>query len=190
MVNCNIQGKMMKINIRTSSIEIVVGNIVTDDTQAIVNPAQKSLYPGCGVDGQIHLWGGEQIQRECGELNGCETGDAKITTGGELQAPFVIHTVGPIWSGGNAGEPELLASCYRRCLEVAFENGIESIAFPAISTGDYGYPVEQAAPIALKAVIQYLKVHDKPHFVRFVLKGRKAFELHCSALDDLMSVNE
>lgn len=180
----------MKTFIRNSVLEIVVGNLVTEDTQAIVNPAQKSLYPGCGVDGQIHLWGGDQIQRECGELNGCETGHAKITTGGELQAQFVIHTVGPIWSGGSAGEPELLASCYRRCLEVASENGIESIAFPAVSTGDYGYPIEQAAPIAIKTVTEYLMAHDKPHLVRFVLKGRRAFDLHCSALNDLMAVNE
>ena len=180
----------MKINIGNAILEIEVGNIVTEDTEAIVNPAQKSLHPGCGVDGQIHLWGGTQIQRECGELNGCETGDAKITTGGELQAKFVIHTVGPIWSGGNANEPDLLASCYRRCLEVASENDIHSIAFPAISTGDYSYPMEQAAPIALETVVQYLKEQGKPHLVRFVLKGRRAFELHCSALTALMSTRE
>lgn len=171
-------------------LELEVGNIVTEATDAIVNPAQATLFPGGGVDGEIHLWGGPRLWQECRALNGCRTGDAKITTGAELQARYVIHTVGPIWSGGNAGEAEALASCYRRCLEVASENGIHSLAFPAISTGNYGYPVEEDAIIALCSVIEYLKAYDSPRLVRFVLKGREAFVLHAAALDKMMTKEE
>ena len=183
----NVGEEMRRALVATSVLELAVGSIVTETTDAIVNPAQSSLFPGGGVDGEIHLWGGTRIWRECRDLNGCETGDAKITGGGDLRARYVIHTVGPIWRGGDAGEADALASCYRRCLEVAAENGVGSLAFPAISTGDYGYPMEEAAAIALRPVIMYLKAHEALRLVRFVLKGRKAFELHSVALDKALA---
>jgi len=166
-------------------IEIVVGNLVRDESEAIVNPAQKELAPGGGVDGEIHLWGGERIWEESRRLGGCEVGDAKITTGGDLPAKYVIHTVGPIWTGGEAGEAEALSSCYRRCLEVAVEHGIRTIAFPAISTGHYGYPIEEAARVAFQTVRDYLKAHDNLDRVRFVLRGREAFERYEEAFRNL-----
>jgi len=177
----------IRTQVGTTILELIVGNLVTETTDALVNPAQASLFPGGTLDGEIHLWGGTRIWQECRALNGCGTGDAKITTDGDLQARYVIHTVGPIWSGGNDGEPDALASCYRRSLEVASENGIHSIAFPAISTGNYGYPMEQAAEIALRAVIAHLQEHHGLSQVRFVLKGRKAFAIHSAALDKMMA---
>jgi O-acetyl-ADP-ribose deacetylase (regulator of RNase III) len=181
---------LRRISVNATVLELVVGNIVTEETEAIVNPAQKSLFPGGGVDGEIHLWGGSQIWQECRELNGCEPGDAKITTGGDLRALYVIHTVGPIWSGGDTGEAEALASCYRRCLEVASENHIRSIAFPAISTGNYSYPLEEAAEISLRTVVQWLKTNDAVSLVRFIVKGRTAFDLHSTVLDTLITAGD
>jgi len=175
-------------SIGDSRLELVIGNIVMEDTEAIVNPAQKSLHPGGGADGEIHIWGGPRIWEECRELGGCEPGQAKITTGGDLAARYVIHTVGPIWTGGGSNEAEVLASCYRECLRIAVEHNIASIAFPAISTGDYAYPMELAAPIAIGTVVAHLNDHSGPRLVRFVLKGRRAFELHNSALQAIVSV--
>lgn len=182
----NVSAEYRSATVGSTVLEIMVGNIVTETTDAIVNPAQKSLFPGGGVDGEIHLWGGARIWRECRDLKGCETGDAKMTSGGDLPARYVIHTVGPIWSGGKAGEAEALASCYRRCLEVAAENGVHSIAFPAISTGDYGYPLADAAAVCLRSLIEFLETRPGPSLVRLVLKGRKAFDLHVSALEAVL----
>jgi O-acetyl-ADP-ribose deacetylase (regulator of RNase III) len=133
-------------------LEVVLGDIVTEHVHAVVNAANPSLLGGGGVDGAIHRAAGPQLVEACRELGGCAFGDAKATPGFQLPARFVIHTVGPIWQGGQSGEARLLQSCYRRCLEVADEIGAESVAFPAISTGAYGYPVPEATKIAVETV--------------------------------------
>jgi O-acetyl-ADP-ribose deacetylase (regulator of RNase III) len=161
-------------------IEAVRGDITEQAVDAIVNAANSSLLGGGGVDGAIHRAGGPAILEECRLLGGCETGDAKVTTAGRLPARHVIHTVGPVWHGGDAGEAELLASCHRRALELAAEHGCTSVAFPAISTGVYGYPVELAAPVAVAAVREALR--PPVELVRFVLFGDQAFEAFERAL--------
>jgi O-acetyl-ADP-ribose deacetylase (regulator of RNase III) len=158
-------------------LEVVVADITTLALDAIVNAANTSLLGGGGVDGAIHRAGGTAILDECRSLGGCETGDAKATTAGDLSARWVIHTVGPVWRGGSEGEPELLASCHRRSLEVARDVGARSVAFPAISCGVYGYPPELAAPAAVAAV----RGHDLD-LVRFVLFGDETYEAFERAL--------
>ncbi|HEX6763278.1 MAG TPA: O-acetyl-ADP-ribose deacetylase [Gaiellaceae bacterium] len=160
----------------TGAIEVVRGDITTQEVDAIVNAANSSLLGGGGVDGAIHRAGGRAILAECRELGGCETGDAKATTGGDLPAKFVIHTVGPVWHGGDQGEAELLASCHRRSLAVALGIRARSVAFPAISCGVYGYPPELAAPVALAAV----RDHGLD-LVRFVLFGDETYEAFARA---------
>jgi O-acetyl-ADP-ribose deacetylase (regulator of RNase III) len=161
-------------------IEAVRGDITDQTVDAIVNAANSSLLGGGGVDGAIHRAGGPEIVAESRLLGGCDTGDAKATTAGRLSARYVIHTVGPVWRGGDTGEAELLASCHRRALEVAAELGCTSIAFPAISTGVYGYPVELAAPIAVAAARE---AECPPvELVRFVLFSRDHLEAFERAL--------
>jgi O-acetyl-ADP-ribose deacetylase (regulator of RNase III) len=148
-------------------IELVRGDITEQDVDAIVNAANSSLLGGGGVDGAIHRAAGPELLAECRLLGGCETGDAKATRAGRLRARHVIHTVGPVWHGGEHGEPEHLASCHRRSMELAAALGCRSVAFPAISTGVYGYPVELAAPVALQSVRETLR--EPIELVRFVL---------------------
>jgi O-acetyl-ADP-ribose deacetylase (regulator of RNase III) len=154
-------------------VEVVRGDITTQALDAIVNAANSSLLGGGGVDGAIHRAGGPAILAECRLLGGCETGDAKATTAGNLPAKYVIHTVGPVWHGGTRGEPELLASAHRRSLDVARELGARSVAFPAISCGLYRYPLDQAAAIALGAAREH---GHGLELIRFVLFNDEAFE--------------
>ena len=175
----------MEKKIGPAVIEVVQGDITKETVDAIVNAANESLLGGGGVDGAIHRAGGAAILAACRKLGGCPTGDAKITTAGEMPANYVIHTVGPVYRDGQHGEPSLLASCYRRSLEVALENGVASIAFPAISCGVYGYPIPAAAEISLETVKTFLEEHTAIAHVRFVLFGADTLGPFEAALEAL-----
>lgn len=166
------------------------GDITKQETEAIVNAANPSLMGGGGVDGAIHRQGGPAILEECkrivAERGHLPPGQAVITTGGNLKAKKVIHTVGPIWRGGKSGEAETLASAYRESLKLAVENGIKSVSFPSISTGAYGYPVEQAAKIALETVIDFLKGEERLEEVDFVLFDSRTFEIYRQTLESIL----
>jgi len=168
----------MEIKTNKNILSLVEGDITRQETEAIVNAANKSLRGGGGVDGAIHRAGGPKILEECIKIGHCETGEAVITTGGNLKAKYVIHTVGPIYRDGNHGEPELLADAYRNCLKLASSKGIKSIAFPSISTGAYRYPIEDAAEIALKTAVKYLKENADIELICFVLFGQKTLEVY------------
>lgn len=170
-------------NIEQTIVEAVEGDITREKVDAIVNAANRSLLGGGGVDGAIHRAGGPAILDECRKLGGCDTGDAKITTGGRMPAKYVIHTVGPVYRDGRRGEPEALTSCFQRSLEVALENGVTSIAFPAISCGVYGYPVSEAAKIAVATVRRFVAEHPgRFTLIRFVLFGADTFRHFENAL--------
>ncbi len=163
-------------------IEVVLGDITKEKVDAVVNAANSALLGGGGVDGAIHRAGGPRILDECRTLGGCATGDAKITTAGDLPADFVIHAVGPVYRGGNSGEAELLAGCFRRSMELAEEQGLKSIAFPAISCGVYGYPIREAAPIAIETVRAALAGAQTLEGVRFVLFSEEDYGVFEAAL--------
>lgn len=176
----------METTINRTKLTLVQGDITKQQVDAIVNAANERLLGGGGVDGAIHRAGGPKIMEECNAIRarqgGCPTGQAVITTGGNLPAKYVIHTVGPIWQGGNAGEPDLLASCYRESLTLALKHGIKTIAFPSISTGIYGYPTERAAVVALNAVKSFLEGHDEMTEVRFVLFDSATYRCYENAI--------
>lgn len=167
-------------------IKAVKGDITKIEAQAIVNAANESLLGGGGVDGAIHRAAGPQLLEECRKLHGCPTGEAKLTKGYNLPADYVIHTVGPIWHGGEGREADLLASCYYKSLTVAVENGIRTVVFPSISTGVYGYPVDKAAKVAVHAVNRFLSDNpDKIDIVYWVLFDDKTLRIYEAEVDKL-----
>ncbi|HWI41762.1 MAG TPA: O-acetyl-ADP-ribose deacetylase [Verrucomicrobiae bacterium] len=163
-------------------IRIVQGDITALAVDAIVNAANNTLLGGGGVDGAIHTAAGPQLKEECAALMGCETGDAKITSGYRLPARHVIHTVGPVWHGGDRGEPALLRSCYRRCFRLAQENGVQTIAFPAVSAGVYGYPMDDACAIAVEEARDALQHDPELRQVIFVAFSQRAEDAYRKAM--------
>ena len=163
-------------------IDIVRGDITTLDVDAIVNAANSTLLGGGGVDGAIHRAAGPELLAECRTLGGCQPGEAKLTRGYRLPARFVIHTVGPVWTGGNRDEAQTLANCYRNSLQLAVENGINTIAFPAISCGAYRYPIRQAAQIALETTKDFLSSSDKIDKVFLVLWSKEIYDAYRESL--------
>ena len=163
-------------------IEIHQGDITQLKVDAIVNAANTTLLGGGGVDGAIHRAAGPELLEECKALNGCKTGEAKITKGYDLPAKYVIHTVGPVWSGGNQNEPLSLANCYRNCFQLAVENKVKTIAFPAISTGVYRFPIEKATAIAVEETKKFLAKNDNLERVVFVCFGSEIYDAYELAL--------
>lgn len=166
-------------------IEIIRGDITKQAVDAIVNAANCSLLGGGGVDGAIHRAAGPDLLKECRTLNGCKTGEAKITGGYNLPAKFVIHTPGPVWHGGGKNEPELLKSCYRSCLVLASENECRTVDFPSISTGVYHFPLEKASEIAIKTIAEYLFEHPEIERVRMVCFDERTKDYYEKALENL-----
>jgi O-acetyl-ADP-ribose deacetylase len=164
-------------------IELIKADITTVDAEAVVNAANQTLLGGGGVDGAIHRTAGPALLEECRKLNGCRTGEAKITAGYGLKAGYIIHTVGPVWRGGKNNENQLLASAYRSCFKIACEKKIRSIAFPGISTGVYGFPKDKAAIIALDETQRFLKDHDDPEKVIFVSFSDEDYEIYRKLLE-------
>ena len=171
------------MNSGSERIAVVEGDITKQRVEAIVNAANTSLLGGGGVDGAIHRAAGPELLAECRTLGGCATGQAKITKGYRLPAAWVIHTVGPVWRGGGHGEDELLASCYRNCFVLAEKHGLRSIAFPSVSTGAYGFPMERAAGIAARETKAFLAKNESVQKVLLVCFGRAAREIHVQAVN-------
>lgn len=171
----------------TTALKLVWADITTLAVDAIVNAANETLMGGGGVDGVIHRAAGPELAQECFTLWGCRRGQAKITKGYRLPAKHVIHTVGPLWKGGNHGEADLLTSCYRESLKVAVANNCRTVAFPAISCGVYGYPVEKAAPIAVKTVWDFVNNNKGLDSVYFVVVEKRVHVAYQTALDEVVS---
>ncbi len=177
---------MESFEIGGSRFEIVQGDITAQETEAVVNAANKRLAPGGGVAGAIHRAAGPELYEECKQLGGCETGEAKITGGYQLPSDHVIHTVGPVHSGDESDETELRRS-YENSLKVAVENRLKSISFPALSTGAFGYPTEDAAEVALDEIRKFLKNHEGIDLVRMVLYSREDYKLHIEKAKNIFS---
>lgn len=180
----------MKTLIRQTDLELIQGDITKADVDAIVNAANSQLIGGGGVDGAIRRAGGDEIEQACAEIRkregGCPTGKAVITPGGNLPATYVIHTAGPVWEGGDSGESELLASCYQSSLRLAVENSVQSVAFPSISTGIYGYPTEKAAVVALTAIEEFVKQDNAaPAIIQFILFDDATYTCYADALSSV-----
>jgi O-acetyl-ADP-ribose deacetylase (regulator of RNase III) len=177
---------MIQTKVGACTINLVQGDITRQETDAIVNAANSSLLGGGGVDGAIHRAGGPQLLAECRaireKLGKCPTGNAVITSGGRLRARYVIHAVGPVWRGGTDREDQLLGNAYRNSLQLAVQHNVESIAFPSISTGVYGFPIERAARIAFNTVAAFLRQHSKPGEVRFVTFSKNDFDIYAPLL--------
>jgi len=184
----------LEVRIGKAKIRLVKGDITEQETDAIVNAANPSLMGGGGVDGAIHRKGGPKILEECKRIrkteypNGLPTGKAVITTGGNLKAKYVIHTVGPVWRGGKHEEPKLLAEAYLNSLRLAVSKGLKTVAFPSISTGAYGYPIEKACKIALKTVKEFLEKEDKLDEVVFVLFTQKDLEIYEKTVKEIFKI--
>jgi len=179
----------MRVTINNCVIELCQGDITEQQVDAIVNAANTRLAGGGGVDGAIHRRGGPAIMAETRQKypDGCPTGSAVISCAGNLSAKYVIHAVGPVWHGGHSGEKELLAGAYRRSLELAVEHGCGTVAFPAISAGAYGYPLDEAAAVALQTAIDFLRAQGRPELVRFVLFDQRAYSAFAAALERLVT---
>jgi len=176
----------MEVVIGGAVLVLTVGDITKEKTEAIVNAANSGLRGGGGVDGAIHRAGGPAIMAECRQIGYCRTGQAVVTTGGNLAARYVIHTVGPVYRGGTKGEADLLKSAYLESLKKAEKKKVASVSFPAISTGVYGYPLDEAARIALKTTIRYLKEHESVELVRFVLFSDDIYRVFSEELRKLV----
>lgn len=175
----------MRASFGKGTLELIRGDITRERVDAIVNAANSRLAGGGGVDGAIHRAGGPAIMKECAEIGGCPTGSTVMTGAGTLHAKAVLHTVGPIWRGGGGGEEKLLASCYATALELCEKHGFDSVAFPSVSTGVYGYPVDRAAPVALGAIAAHMRRHEKPRLIRMVLFDETTLAAYENALERL-----
>ena len=175
----------MKVKINSCILRLVRDDITKRKIDAIVNAANRGLYPGGGVCGAIHKVAGPELARECAEIGFCDTGEAVITKGYNLPAKFVIHTVGPVYSG-NEEDPKLLSNCYKNSLKLAVKNRLNSIAFPSISTGIFGYPIEKAAKVALSTIIDFLEKNGKPSLVETVLFSQSDFDVYKNNLEELL----
>jgi len=175
----------MKFTINETTVSFKIGDITQEPLEAIVNAANARLQGGGGVDGAIHRAGGPEIMKECRRIGNCPPGQAVLTTGGHLPARYVIHTVGPIYHGGRTGEEEILRQAYTNSLHLATQNNIRSLAFPSLSTGAYGYPIEKASKVALKTCLEYIKKHPGLAEIRFVLFSRKDYTAYVQSLQHL-----